>query len=233
MDMVYMKLYWDDLDLMEALSDAERGRLLTAALKYGRSGETVSLSGNERILIPALRMRIDRDRAALQAEESEAHERRVQAGRKGGVAKASNASNASKSKQTLANPSKPSINNNTNTNTNTNNEEQIPKTNTGDTGADAPKRPRAFVPPTPSAVREYCLQKGYAIDPEAFVDYYAKQGWKLSNGLPIRDWQACVRTWARRDQERGVQARPQSSGNAFADLVREGVFEDDDASVAF
>lgn len=231
MDMHYIKVWLDWREATQNLKDAEKGRLIDAIVAYTNGEDTDELlTGNERFVFPVFRLQIDRDRAKLE-QTSKA---RAAAGSMGGVAKVAN---ASKRKQTVANDSKRSKDDKTirqkTEDYKTEDEGQKTEDYTGDTGADAPKRPRAFVPPTPSAVREYCLQKGYAIDPEAFVDYYAKQGWKLSNGLPIRDWQACVRTWARRDQERGVQARPQSSGNAFADLVREGVFEDDDASVAF
>ena len=30
------------------------------------------------------------------------------------------------------------------------------------------------------------------------MDYYAAQGWKLSNGNPMKDWRAAVRNWAHR-----------------------------------
>ena len=62
--------------------------------------------------------------------------------------------------------------------------------------------PRRNVPPTVEDVEAYCREKGYKIDAENFVDYYARQGWKLSNGQKVADWTACVRTWVRRDNER-------------------------------
>lgn len=56
--------------------------------------------------------------------------------------------------------------------------------------------------PTTDEVREfansYASEKGLApIDAERFVDYYAAQGWKLSNGQPLKDWKAAVRNWTR------------------------------------
>lgn len=213
MDMHYIKVWLDWREATRSLKDAEKGRLIDAIVAY-TNGEDADelLTGNERFVFPIFQLQIDRDRAKLERT----CEARAAAGRMGGLAKLAN---ASKDKQTLANGSKSSKDNKTIRQKTKDN-----KTEDDNIGA-SPQRTRAFIPPTPSDVREYCLQKGYAIDPEAFVDYYQKQGWKLSNGLPIRDWQACVRTWARRDQERGVQ-KPQSSGNIFAELAREGVFED-------
>ena len=68
----------------------------------------------------------------------------------------------------------------------------------------AGKPPRApkFIPPTVDEVRAYCTERGNAVDPEAFVDYYTANGWTQGRGKPIRDWRACVRTWEKRDAER-------------------------------
>lgn len=63
-------------------------------------------------------------------------------------------------------------------------------------GAPAPKR---FAPPTAEEVRAYSEEQGLGLDPERFVDYYAAQGWRLSNGRVMRDWRAAARNWARRD----------------------------------
>ena len=59
---------------------------------------------------------------------------------------------------------------------------------------------RRFTPPTPTEVSSYCEQKGYAVDAERFCTYYEQQGWKLSNGNKMVDWQAAVRNWASRDR---------------------------------
>ncbi len=42
----------DDIDALEPLGDAERGRLFTALLEYGRLGATEKNSGNERLVFP-------------------------------------------------------------------------------------------------------------------------------------------------------------------------------------
>ena len=56
--------------------------------------------------------------------------------------------------------------------------------------------------PTLEAVREYCLENAPGIDASAFYDYYQSQGWKKSNGRPVKDWQACVRTWKRKGNDK-------------------------------
>ena len=95
--MTYIKLFLNLLEALEPFSDDERGRLLTAMLEYAKTGEAPALAGNERFLFPMLRTQIDRDRTAYDEDAEEIHRARVEAGRMGGLAK------ASKSKQTVAN----------------------------------------------------------------------------------------------------------------------------------
>lgn len=59
----YFCAYHSYLDALEPLTDAERGRLFVACLKYSKSGEAEHLSGNERFVFPVFRGQIDRDNA--------------------------------------------------------------------------------------------------------------------------------------------------------------------------
>ena len=68
--------------------------------------------------------------------------------------------------------------------------------------AKPPKRPR-FVPPTEAEVLDYCREKGYAVDPEAFVAFYASKGWKVGNA-PMKDWKMALVTWQKREVAPGV-----------------------------
>ena len=70
MELTYIKVFVDYLDAIELLGDAERGRLFTALLEYGRTGVAPQLGGNERFLFPMMRAQIDRDKASLEAESS-------------------------------------------------------------------------------------------------------------------------------------------------------------------
>lgn len=59
----YFCAYHSYLDALEPLTDAERGRLFVACLKYSKSGKVEHLSGNERFVFPVFRGQIDRDNA--------------------------------------------------------------------------------------------------------------------------------------------------------------------------
>lgn len=58
-----------------------------------------------------------------------------------------------------------------------------------------------FEPPTVEEVTAYCNDRNNSIDPHSFIDYYAQQGWKLSNGNRMKDWKAAVRLWERRRKD--------------------------------
>lgn len=46
-----------------------------------------------------------------------------------------------------------------------------------------------FYPPTVDEVRAYCIEKGYTVDADRFVDYYTSNGWKVGKN-PMKDWKA-------------------------------------------
>ena len=56
-----------------------------------------------------------------------------------------------------------------------------------------------FQVPTVEQVEAYAKEQGHTIDAGRFVDYYHRQGWRLSNGQPMKDWKAAVRLWIQRE----------------------------------
>lgn len=75
------------------------------------------------------------------------------------------------------------------------------------------KRKR-FSPPSVDEVREYCNEINATISPDAFVDYYAAQGWIYGkSGKQMKDWKAAVRNWQRREKT--------TTGNVFLEIARE------------
>ena len=76
------------------------------------------------------------------------------------------------------------------------------KKETGDIPAAKPPSASRFQPPTLEQVRNYCAERGNAVNAEQFVDFYAAKGWRVGN-QPMKDWRAAVRTWERREQSDG------------------------------
>lgn len=58
-----------------------------------------------------------------------------------------------------------------------------------------------FKPPTVEEVAAYCREQGNGIDAEKFCDYYAANGWKVGKNA-MKDWQATVRNWEKKDAPR-------------------------------
>lgn len=69
-----------------------------------------------------------------------------------------------------------------------------------------------FVKPTVEEVAEYCKKRGNGINPESFVDFYESKGWKVGSN-PMKDWQACVRTWEQRRKGEARAAPSKGFGN--------------------
>ena len=57
-----------------------------------------------------------------------------------------------------------------------------------------------FRKPTIDEVKSYCIESGYKIDAERFIDFYECKGWKVGKN-PMKDWKAAVRNWARSDNK--------------------------------
>lgn len=57
---------------------------------------------------------------------------------------------------------------------------------------------RNVIPPSVDDVEAYCKERGNGIDANNFCDFYTARGWKIGN-TKMKDWQAAVRTWEKRD----------------------------------
>ena len=57
---------------------------------------------------------------------------------------------------------------------------------------------KKFQKPMPKEVTEYADSIDFALDGEAFCDFYESKGWKIGSA-PMKNWQAAVRTWKRRE----------------------------------
>ncbi len=72
------------------------------------------------------------------------------------------------------------------------------------------KRSKRFQKPTAAEVTEYAASIDFHLDGEVFVDFYEQKGWMVGKS-PMKNWQAAVRTWKRRDNGRST------SGNNLVD----------------
>ena len=65
-----------------------------------------------------------------------------------------------------------------------------------------PKGAKRFSPPSFDDVKSYCQERENGVDPQAFVDWYTSNGWKVGKN-PMKDWKAAVRTWERKEANHG------------------------------
>ena len=69
---------------------------------------------------------------------------------------------------------------------------------------------KRFKKPTIEEIKAYCDERKNGINAEYFYDYYESKGWQIGKN-PMKDWQAAVRTWERKDFKGGVISEPKSS----------------------
>ena len=141
---------------------------------------------------------------------NETREARAEAGRQGGLAKASKAkqmlANAkqkgSKAKQNLAVTV-------TDTVTVTNTDTVLPtdvgneRESTKEISLYEPKSSkRSFSRPSLADIEQFILDNSIddLVSAEVFFDYYESNGWKVGK-VPMKDWRAAVRMWARRERK--------------------------------
>lgn len=67
-----------------------------------------------------------------------------------------------------------------------------------------------FQPPSLEDVKSYCMLRGNNVDPEKFWNHYEASKWIRGKNTPIKDWQACVRTWEKTAGFSGPVGKDQS-----------------------
>lgn len=194
----YAALPYDYLEEMEALNDAEFGRLTRALLAYSMTGERIALCGNERFYAKRVMAQEDRFKASYK----EVSDARREAGKAGADARWQNGkrifANGKNSKATNDNGKNGYTDTKTDTNTETN---AMPS----DDGKSDTRETR-FTPPSIADVEQYCREKGYHINAERFVCFYAQKGWMVGKNR-MKDWKRAVQGWETRwkDEQKNAQ----------------------------
>ena len=81
----------------------------------------------------------------------------------------------------------------------------------------------SHVRPSIEEVAAYCRERGNHVDPQAWMDHYSANGWKVGRN-PMRDWKAAVRQWERNDLGR---SKPAAQGKpvTFAQQRQQNVLD--------
>ena len=186
-DIPYVCLYMSYLQSLSPFTNEERGRIVIAMLNYAATGEIPQFEGNERFIWPSLQAQIDRDIETYQAKCA----RNRANGNKGGRPP-KNPTVIPETERFLEKPKKPKEKE----------KEKEKEREKDNIGADKPPTHNRFIVPTVDEVKAYCTEKGYAVDPERFVDFYTSNGWRVGKN-PMKDWKAAVRIWNGKEKQNG------------------------------
>ena len=181
-------LYFDIRHPLELLSDEDRGKLFLALLDYAELGTVRDFGeGALQMAFAFIRNSIDRDAAAWE----EKRQKRIEAGRLGGLAKVANATNAKQGKADLAVNVPVPVPVNVPVPGNVIIEEtNLPK-----------KRKKPFVPPSEEECISYQKEKNLVyVDPSYFWNYYDAGGWTNRDGTPVLSWKQTMISWNNREK---------------------------------
>lgn len=94
------------------------------------------------------------------------------------------------------------LNSNINSNINNKKEDIAP-------AAPSPAPQKRFTKPNIQEITDYCHERNNAVNPQAFIDFYESNGWRVGKNA-MKDWRAAVRTWEQRDGKQKAKPDTQS-----------------------
>ena len=204
-------LYFEMRNVFEELSNEKRGILVSAILDYSEHGIQPDFRGSLRIAWASIQPRLDRDgENYAQKSQQRRYAVYIRECKKDGtlplpfdewLAPLSDSTQTKTSDDNKRYPTTTSTSTSTSASTSTSQGNIC-----GSTAVKPPRQPQRLIPPTVEEVRAYAAQRGDPLDPEAFMDYYTANGWKVGRN-PMKDWKAAVRTWARKEQAHGTGIR--------------------------
>jgi len=214
--------YFEIRPCLERLTLKEKGILFEAILDYGEYGTEPELKGKPGVAWDFLRPRLDRDNARyfrqLEQRQYAAYSKNAKKNQQIPLSlsewrtESENemqrpVTNDNETQRTLTDDNETQrtlTNSNQTTNSIPHTSDSIPQTNKSvcDTGADRPRTPARFIPPTAAQVQEYCQSKQLNVDAQRFVDYYTSNGWRVGKN-PMKDWQAAARHWNGKENAHG------------------------------
>lgn len=90
------------------------------------------------------------------------------------------------------------------------------------------EKAKRFSPPTLEEVKNYCLERKNAVEPQRFFDFYTAKDWYIGKNK-MKDWKAAVRTWENKDKAELKQKQGSFSQREYSDEALKSVlvnFED-------
>lgn len=189
---VFYRGFWEGL---KRLPDQEKLEALIAIIEYGLDGTEPEQDGVAAAMFYMAKPQID------------ANNKRYQNGLKGGRSSLTKAEPNDNQPETKAEPNdnqtitthEPNVNDNDNVNVYKKKDTNVSK-----------EKALRFLPPTLEDVKSYCLDKGYTVDAERFIDFYESKGWYVGKNK-MKDWKATVRNWARSQRQESTAKSDEKS----------------------
>ena len=95
-----------------------------------------------------------------------------------------------------------------------------------------PKRHTQFKKPTLSEVKEYCEEKKYTFDPEAFWAFYESKGWMVGKNK-MKSWHSACITWQKKEPKKSIgqmtEKEQEEYYGSIPDDWREQLFGEEEA----
>jgi len=178
-------LYTAIAEIVERLSDIQKGQLFQAILDFERDKE-INISDHivEIAFIP-----IKQSLIANNEKWEKTIKARSEAGKRSAEIRKQKTTNL-----TNVDFVQTKVNKNEQTPTNSTVYEYV-NVNVNDNEVIGKKRKR-FIPPTLEEVKKYCIERNNSVDPQRFIDFYSSKGWMVGKNK-MKDWKASVRTWER------------------------------------
>lgn len=213
--MKYLKIYTDFIQDMEQLSDEEKGRLFVMMLKYA-AGEHPSPEGNERFLWGTARKQIDAQMEAYNSKAMGAERARLKRASSSDINSDFDEINVENSDINKINIDNSEIN----MKSREEQEQEYKHEQEHKHKQEQKEKKRtAVLPPTPTDIKNYCLERKNQVDYERFWDYYNDRNWKTRTGEPL-NWKEKVRQWEKSDNKNKDKPRNYGSENYDQRTIR-------------
>lgn len=214
-------IYFDSIDQLELIPDADRGRLLLDLLRYAKDGTLPEYDNPaNKLMFSILQKRVDKDCERYE----EVCRKRAEAGRKGLASRYGNKpvsncqqmpANGSNCQQKVANDSKSTLNINIK-DIYSSNEEHISNTLSRER---VEREGEKMKRPTLEEVRQKMNELNYhRFTAEEFLAHYESNGWKVGRN-PMKSWASCLVTWEttrkRQEEEKRGKERRSEDVNAY------------------
>ena len=174
-------LYTKLNNVMQEMSNEEKGMLFQAIMDYQITGEIPNVPREIKLIFLTVKSDMDDN----EQKYAEVVEKRREAGKKSAQAKSASVDTSQQNEQVTTSATDMKCND--------------MKCNEIDKEKIYKKEISRFQPPTVTDISAYCQQRNNHVDPQNFFDFYESKGWMVGKNK-MKDWKAAVRTWERSPQ---------------------------------